>query len=68
MSEYLFAIIMFILGGIAIFAACTGANWFFSSKNAAFFVRTFGYKWARIFYCILGTALCIIAYIAAFIR
>lgn len=68
MSEYLFACIMFILGGIAVFAACIGANWFFSSKNAAFFVRIFGYNGARIFYFILGAALCIIAYIVAFIR
>ncbi len=68
MSEYLFAGIMCILGCIAAFAACTGADWFFSSKNAAFFVRIFGYRGARIFYFVLGIALCVIAYIAAFIR
>lgn len=66
MKELIFSIILFLLGGVAIFAACTGARWFFSSKNAAFFVRTFGLKGARLFYFVLGAALCLMAYTVAF--
>ncbi len=68
MSEYLFAIIACILGSITIFVSCTDANWFFSSKNVTFFVRTFGRKGARIFYFLLGVFLWTMAYTAIFIR
>ena len=66
MKELIFSVVLFLLGGVAIFAACTGARWFFSTKNAAFFVRTFGLKGARWFYFILGAALCLTAYTVAF--
>lgn len=55
--EYILLILFIVLGIVSLTAAACNSDWYFQTSGAAFFVRRWGRRGARIWYALLGAAL-----------
>lgn len=60
-----FAAVLFAVGLFSITCAVMNWDWYMNSRRARLFVSIFGRTGARIFYVLLGLAMCVIAALSA---